>query len=125
MAKDFLVDESGDLVIDPVSHDFVLIDGIEEITQRIKATLEIKYGEMQNLAPEMGSDFESVLGKHLDEESAAADIQSAITNYVPEVENISSIKFTKLPRRKLLLEFTAMVDDSGEKKEIEGEFTFD
>lgn len=122
MAKDLLVDNNGDLIVDPVTHDLTIVDGIEEITQRIKATLEIRHGEMQHLDPEMGSDFKSVLGKHLDKESASADIQSAITSYVPEVESVLDITFKKLPRRALLIKFTAIVDaGSGIKDKIEGE----
>ena len=80
---------------------------------------------MKNLAPEMGSDFHSILGKQFDQESASTDIQSAITNFVPEVESVTDITFKRLPRRKLLITFTAIVDDSGQKQKIEGDFAVD
>ena len=57
MAKDLLVNEYGDLVIDPTTHDLAIVEGIDEIAQRIRATLLIRYGEMPNLDPDQGTDY--------------------------------------------------------------------
>ena len=35
MAKDFMLDQNGDLVIDNDSKDLAVVDGLEEIAQRI------------------------------------------------------------------------------------------
>ena len=63
MAKDFKSTDYGDLYVDPDTHDFVLISGLEEIAQRIKATLETNYQEMDVLDPEQGLDYTIFLGK--------------------------------------------------------------
>ncbi|MBP2057904.1 hypothetical protein J2Z60_001079 [Lactobacillus colini] len=120
MVKDLKVDENGDLIIDPLTHDLVMIDGDDEILQRIKATLDIRYGEMKNLAPEIGADYQNFLGKNFNEEGASADMRAAITAQVPEVENVTSIKFKKLPNRRLEVDFTATIkheDNSTSKVE--------
>lgn len=121
MARDLQVDQDGNLVIDPDTHDLAMVDGLDEIAQRIKATLEIRYGEMVNLDPEMGADYTNFLGKNFNENFAAADMTSAIEADVPEVESVDSIKFIKLPHRKLKVAFTATVQNSdGTTSTVEG-----
>ena len=66
MAKDFKVTDYGDLYVDPDTHDFVLIDGIDEIAQRIKATLETFLGEMDIIDPDQGMDYTNFLGHNYD-----------------------------------------------------------
>lgn len=121
MARDLQVDDDGNLVIDPDTHDLAMVDGLDEIAQRIKATLEIRYGEMERLDPEMGSDYSSFLGKRFDEADAAADMTSAIEANVPEVQSVDSIRFIKGPHRTLKVTFTATVEDSdGTTSTMEG-----
>lgn len=110
MARDFLADENGDLVISPITHDLVWATGAEEVAQRIRATLLIRYGEMVNLAPEQGADYSNFLGKHFNAQLAAADMTTAIEDNVPEVETVTKIKFTKLPKRRLQVDFEANVN---------------
>ena len=106
---------------DSDTHDLAMVDGLDEIAQRIKATLEIRYGEMVNLDPEMGADYTNFLGKNFNENFAAADMTSAIEADVPEVESVDSIKFIKLPHRKLKVTFTATVQNSdGTTSTVEG-----
>jgi hypothetical protein len=57
MARDLMIDQSGDFVIDPNTHDLEVVEGADEIAQRIRATLDIYYGEMDNLDSEIGSDL--------------------------------------------------------------------
>lgn len=121
MARDLQVDQDGNLVIDPDTHDLAMVSGLDEIAQRIKATLEIRYGEMVNLDPEMGADYTNFLGKNFNENFAAADMTSAIEADVPEVESVDSIKFIKLPHRKLKVTFTATAQNSdGTTSTVEG-----
>ena len=123
MARDLQVDDNGDLVIDPLTHDLAIVDGDEEIEQRIKATLDTGYGEMVNLDPKMGADHQSFLGKNFNEDNAAADMTAAIKANVPEVETIDSIKFKKLPRRHLLVTFRATVrNDDNSTDKIKGDY---
>lgn len=124
MAKDLMSDENGDLVIDPDTHDLAIIDGIDEIAQRIKATLDIRYGEMVNLDPEMGSDYQNFLGKNFNEDSASNDMVASITAHVPEVESVDSIEFIKGPQRHLTVKFVATATVEGEDvaQQIEGSF---
>lgn len=110
MARDFLADSEGDLIIDPIAHDLVWTTGAEEIAQRIRATLLIRYGEMVNLAPEQGADYSNFLGKHFNAQLAAADMTTAIEDNVPEVESVTKIRFTKLPKRRLQVNFEAVVN---------------
>lgn len=103
MAKDFMLDDKGDWVIDPSTHDFVFISGLDEVAQRIKTTLLINFGEMQELDPNMGMDYSNFLGKHFNKAAATADITACITDNVEEVQSVDSIKFTKEPNRHLSL----------------------
>lgn len=124
MAMDLQVDDNGDLVIDPDTHDLATVDGAAELAQRIKATLDIHYGEMENLDPEMGADYSNFLGKDLDEEHAADDMSAAIIAFVPEVVSVDNIVFTELPGRKLEVTFTASYDDEdGIEQSVEGDYT--
>lgn len=124
MAKDFMLDQNGDLVIDNDSKDLAVVDGLEEIAQRIKATLDIKYGEMENLDPDMGSDYRGFLGKNPDLNAAVSDMTAAITANVPEVESVTDFKFTKLPRRELLINFTATVNLNGKKQKVDESYDY-
>lgn len=124
MAKDLLVDQNGDLVIDNDSKDFAEVDGIEEVAQRIKATLDIRYGEMERLDPEMGSDYRGFLGKKPDLNGAVSDMTAAITANVPEVESVNNFKLTRLPKRGLLVEFTATVNVDGKKQKVDESYDY-
>ncbi|QHJ84842.1 MAG: hypothetical protein [Bacteriophage sp.] len=124
MAKDLLVDQNGDLVIDNDSKDFAEVDGIEEVAQRIKATLDIRYGEMERLDPEMGSDYRGFLGKKPDLNGAVSDMTAAITANVPEVESVTNFKLTRLPKRGLLVEFTATVNVDGKKQKVDESYDY-
>lgn len=91
MAKDLEIDENGDLVIDPTTHDLAIVTGTDEIVQRIRATLDIYYGEMENIAPDVGADYSNLLGKNYDVELAIADMTSAITAGVPEITSVDDM----------------------------------
>lgn len=126
MAKDFRVTDDGDLIINPATHDFEMIDGVDEVAQRIRATLLIRYGEMENLDPDQGADYSNFIGKNFDEKLASADMETTIMEKVPEVKTVNKIKFTKSSNRKLLVNFsvTVGVDDSTDNtEELEGGFT--
>ena len=85
MAKDFKSTEYGDLYVDPLTHDFVLVNGLEEITQRIKATLETFYGEMDVLDPEQGMDYTNFLGKRFEKARASDELRDTISHYITRV----------------------------------------
>lgn len=117
---DFKVDDKGDLVVDPYTHDLVLVDGLDEIVQRIKATLRIRYGEMERLAPDWGSDYTNFLGKNYNKELASADISAALTAQVPEVVSVDDVEFDT-QGRSLSLHFVCTVkDDNDEEQTVEG-----
>lgn len=126
MARDLQLDGNGDLVIDPVTHDLAMVSGIEEVTQRIKTTLSIKYGEMDNLGPEAGADYRNFLGKSFNEESARDDLTAALLDQVPEVQSLQDITFKKEAGRKLVVCFTAIVEgDSGETEEVKEDYSIE
>lgn len=123
MAKDLLVTKYGDPVIDPSTHDLAMIDGLDEIAQRIRATLLIRYGEMPNLDPDQGSDYSNFLGKNFNPKLASADMSTTILSKVPEVQAVNKITFKKLPRRVLYVGFNATVSvNDGDPQELEGGF---
>ena len=126
MARDFELDENGDLVIDPATHDLAMVSGIEEVAQRIKTTLSVKYGEMDNLGSEAGADYRNFLGKSFNEESARDDLTAALLDQVPEVQSLQDITFEKKASRKLVVGFTAIVeDDSGETEEVKEDYSIE
>lgn len=108
MARDLMVDDKGDFVIDDQTHDLVMVSGIDEIAQRIKATLEIRYHEMMLLDPEMGMDYTDFFGKRFKEENAAFQLRETIMQFVPEVDSVDDIKFNLSPDRHLTITFKAM-----------------
>lgn len=122
MARDIKLDpKTGDFVIDPLTHDLAMVEGAEEIAQRVRTTLDIRYGEMKHLDPDVGADYSNFLGKDPELDAAAADIQAAVTAQVPEVESIDSIAFTKLSHRRLRVNFTiTYIDEAGITQTTEG-----
>ena len=110
MAKDYKITDYGDLYVDPDTHDFVIIDGVEEVTQRIKATLEIFYQEMSIIDPEQGMDYTYFLGKRFSKEQAETRLRDTIMAKVPEVDSVDEIKFKVEPAtRSLSVYFRAKV----------------
>lgn len=126
MARDLQLDENGDLVIDPVTHDLAMVSGIDEVAQRIKTTLSIKYGEMDSLGREAGADYRNFLGKSFNEEAARDDLTAALLGQVPEVQSLQDITFKKGTGRKLAVGFTAVVEDeSGETEEVKEDYSIE
>lgn len=120
MAKDLEIDDNGDLVIDPTTHDLAIVTGTDEIVQRIKATLDIYYGEMENIAPEVGADYSNLLGKNYDTELAIADMTSAITAGVPEITSVDDMSIDiDRQTRKATVNFTVSYseDDTGDSEQ--------
>ena len=126
MAKDLEIDDNGDLVIDPTTHDLAMVTGTDEIVQRIKATLDIYYGEMENIAPDVGADYSNLLGKNYDVELAIADMTSAITAGVPEITSVDDMSIDiDRQTRKATVNFTVSYseDDTGDsEQEAKGEY---
>lgn len=122
MAKDYKATDYGDLYVDPDTHDLVLINGLEEIAQRIKATLETNYHEMEILDPEQGLDYTNFLGKRFNKELASDELRETIRRQVPEVDAIEDISFKFLPNRKMIISFRAMATptESNVSQEVEG-----
>ncbi|APR08343.1 DUF2634 domain-containing protein [Lentilactobacillus parabuchneri] len=118
MARDLMIDQSGDFVIDPNTHDLEVVEGADEIAQRIRATLDIYYGEMDNLDSEIGSDYSNMLGKNPDLDHAADDMEAAITAQVTEIQTVDSITFTKDKNRHLIVDFevTYLDEDDNEQQ---------
>lgn len=120
MARDIQATPDGDFLVDPATHDLAIIDGADEIAQRIRATLLIRYGEMTNLGPTQGADYSSFEGKGFHENLASADMTSAIETNVPEVTTVRNIKFQQLPDRGLYVSFEVEADVNGNVEEVKG-----
>lgn len=116
--RDFLTDQTGDIEIDPSTHDIAWISGADEIAQRIRATLRIYYGEMPNLAPNQGTKYNNFFVKNIHENVAKSDMVNAIEANVPEVNSVQDINFIKLPDRKLKVTFKASVTVSDGSQDI-------
>lgn len=124
MAKDFKVTDYGDLYVDPDTHDFVLIDGIDEIAQRIKATLETFLGEMDIIDPDQGMDYANFLGHNYDKVLASRDLRETIQAKVPEVDSVEDIELQVDPStRHLNVHFQAMATptESDMSQPVEGD----
>lgn len=120
MAKDLEIDDNGDLVVDPATCDLSLVTGADEIVQRIKATLDIYYGEMENIAPEVGADYSNLLGKNYNVELAIADMTSAITAGVPEITSVDDMSIDiDQKTRKATVSFVVSYsdDDTGDNEQ--------
>lgn len=126
MAKDLELDDNGDLVIDPTTHDLAIVTGTDEMVQRIKATLDIYYGEMENIAPEVGADYSNLLGKNYDTELAIADMTSAITAGVPDITSVDDMSIDiDRQTRKATVSFTVSYSDGDtgdSEQEAKGEY---
>lgn len=119
--RDLKVDDHGDLVIDPVTHDLQTVDGVDEVSQRIKATLSIHLGEMVNLDADQGTDYTNFFVKNFKKNIAQTDIADAIERNVPEVNELTDVTFENLPERGLKIEFKANVTlDDGTNDTAEG-----
>ena len=124
MAKDFKVTDYGDLYVDPDTHDFVIIDGIEEIAQRIKATLETFVGEMEIIDPDQGMDYTNFLGHSYDKVLASRDLRETIQAKVPEVDSVNDIELKVDPStRHLNVHFEGMATptESDMSQPVEGD----
>lgn len=124
MAKDFKVTDYGDLYVDPDTHDFVLIDGIDEIAQRIKATLETFLGEMDIIDPDQGMDYTNFLGHNYDKVLSSRDLRETIQAKVPEVDSVNDIELKVDPStRHLNVHFEAMATptESNISQPVEGD----
>lgn len=124
MAKDFKVTDYGDLYVDPDTHDFVIIDGIEEIAQRIKATLETFVGEMEIIDPDQGMDYTNFLGHNYDKVLSSRDLRETIQAKVPEVDSVNDIELKVDPStRHLNVHFEAMATptESNISQPVEGD----
>lgn len=113
--------KTGDFVIDPNTHDLAMVEGADEIAQRIRATWDIYFGEMSHLDPEIGSDYSNLLGKNPSFEYAADDMEAAVIAQVPEVISFDSVNFTKLPNRRVQVDFVATyIDEDQNEQQAEG-----
>lgn len=121
MAKDIKLGDNHDFKLDPITHDLEITSGLDEIAQRIQATLEIRYGEMERLDPDMGAEYTNLLGKHFNKAAAEDDIRAVVEAKVPEVETVDEIKFERLSDRRLKISFKATADEGL----VEGGFSID
>lgn len=107
--RDLAINQDGDLMVDPLTHDLMLVDGIDEIAQRIRTTLSIRLGEMKNLAPEQGTDYTNFFMKNFQKNVAQTDMVDAIERNVPEVQQVTDLSFKQQPNRALEVTFKANV----------------
>ena len=121
MATDLMLDpNTGDFVLDPDTHDLVLVEDADEIAQRVRATLDIRYAEMENLDPIIGADYSNMLGKAPRLDYAASDMEAAILAQVPEVVSVNDINFEKDGRHLTVTFNVTYIDENGDEQRTEG-----
>ncbi|CAJ1226682.1 DUF2634 domain-containing protein [Lactiplantibacillus xiangfangensis] len=123
--RDFKVDDNGDLVID--GGEIATVDGYDEVAQNVRTILSTELGT-SFLAEELGTNYESIMGKDFNEQFAEQDIEDAITEQEVRVTSVDDVTFYLDPEtRNLSVTLNLQVDlnQSGESKDYEMEVDMD
>ncbi|ADF83489.1 putative baseplate assembly protein [Lactobacillus phage LBR48] len=119
---------SGDLVINDGQMETV--SGQEELTQCIRTIISNQLGDAP-LAPELGMDYENLLGEDFNEAFAQSDFEDAILDQEPRVVAITDTEFSLDHKTRILsITLTMTVDmnqteNEDNYEEIEQEVTLD
>lgn len=126
--RDMKQNASGDLVINDGQMETV--SGQEELTQCIRTIISNQLGDAP-LAPELGMDYENLLGEDFNEAFAQSDFEDAILDQEPRVVAITDTEFSLDHKTRILsITLTMTVDmnqteNEDNYEEIEQEVTLD
>lgn len=112
--KTFLLDETGDLVVENGS--FVWVEGDEELAQSVRVLLQTAVGEWF-LDNELGVNRDPITAKRFSENEARDSIIESLAAE-PRISSIDSIVFTKVGR-ELLIDLVLLKAD-GDTLEMTG-----
>lgn len=126
--RDMKQNASGDLVINDGKMETV--SGQEELAQCIRTIISNQLGDAP-LAPELGMDYENLLGEDFNEAFAQSDFEDAILDQEPRVVAITDTEFSLDHKTRILsITLTMTVDmnqteNEDNYEEIEQEVTLD
>ncbi len=126
--RDLKQDENGDLVIE--NGEMQTVTGKEELAQGIRTIISNQLGGAP-LEPDLGMDYENLIGEDFNEAFAQADFEDAILEQEPRVVAITDTTFNLDHKTRILsvnLKMTVDMNQTGiedDQEEIEQEVTID
>lgn len=126
--RDLKQDENGDLVIE--NGEMQTVTGKEELAQGIRTIIGNQLGDAP-LEPDLGMDYENLIGEDFNEAFAQADFEDAILEQEPRVVAITDTTFNLDHKTRILsvnLKMTVDMNQTGiedDQEEIEQEVTID
>ncbi|PUD96894.1 hypothetical protein DA477_05080 [Levilactobacillus brevis] len=126
--RDLKQDENGDLVIE--NGEMQTVTGKEELAQGIRTIIGNQLGDAP-LEPDLGMDYENLIGEDFNEAFAQADFEDAILEQEPRVVAITDTSFNLDHKTRILsvnLKMTVDMNQTGnedDQEEIEQEVTID
>lgn len=126
--RDLKQDENGDLVIE--NGEMQTVIGKEELAQGIRTIISNQLGDAP-LEPDLGMDYENLIGEDFNEAFAQADFEDAILEQEPRVVAITDTIFNLDHKMRILsvtLKITVDMNQTGnedDQEEIEQEVTID
>ncbi|WP_149315757.1 hypothetical protein [Lentilactobacillus buchneri] len=122
--RDLMIDSSGDLQQDELTHDLVEVSGTDELLQSCAELLGIEQGEMDELAPDCGLPLDNILGKAYDDNYAAQDISDTLTNEESRIDAVDDVQITHdLTKRTSAISVdihSSEIQDSGNQYDDQG-----
>lgn len=126
--RDLKQDENGDLIIE--NGEMQTVTSKEELAQGIRAIISNQLGDA-SLEPDLGMDYENLIGEGFNEAFAQADFEDAILEQEPRVVAITDTEFSLDHKTRILsITLTMTVDmnqteNEDNYEEIEQEVTLD
>lgn len=126
--RDLKQDENGDLIIE--NGEMQTVTGKEELAQGIRTIISNQLGDA-SLEPDLGMDYENLIGEGFNEAFAQADFEDAILEQEPRVVAITDTEFSLDHKTRILsvnLKMTVDMNQTGiedDQEEIEQEVTID
>ena len=126
--RDLKQDENGDLIIE--NGEMQTVTGKEELAQGIRTIISNQLGDA-SLEPDLGMDYENLIGEDFNEAFAQSDFEDAILEQEPRVVAITDTTFNLDHKTRILsvtLKMTVDMNQTGnedDQEEIEQEVTID
>ncbi|TOY85715.1 DUF2634 domain-containing protein [Levilactobacillus brevis] len=126
--RDLKQDENGDLIIE--NGEMQTVTSKEELAQGIRTIISNQLGDA-SLEPDLGMDYENLIGEGFNEAFAQADFEDAILEQEPRVVAITDTEFSLDHKTRILsITLTMTVDmnqteNEDNYEEIEQEVTLD
>ncbi|KWU39451.1 DUF2634 domain-containing protein [Levilactobacillus brevis] len=126
--RDLKQDENGDLIIE--NGEMQTVTGKEELAQGIRTIISNQLGDA-SLEPDLGMDYENLIGEDFNEAFAQSDFEDAILEQEPRVVAITDATFNLDHKTRILsvtLKMTVDMNQTGnedDQEEIEQEVTID